>query len=307
MAMIDPYETLGIEKSATAAEIKARFRKLARKHHPDLHPGDEAAEARFKAISAANDLLSDPDLRRRYDAGEIDAAGAERPRQPHYRDFADGPAYGGHAAQDGFASRDDLEAFLREAFCDRSRASRARGPARGQDVSYALPVDFLDAANGATRTITLPDGKTLKVTIPEGAEDRQMLRLKGQGGPGFDGGPPGDAYVEIHIAPHAFFRRRDDDIHVDVPITLREAVLGAKIDVPTIGGTVSLTVPKGARMGGTLRLRGKGVLGRKSGQRGHQFVTLVVVPPAADEPELEAFLKDWTPRHPQNPRKEMMR
>lgn len=303
--MTDPYETLGVEKSATAAEIKARFRKLARKHHPDLHPDDQGAEARFKAISAANDLIGDPEKRRRFDAGEIDAVGAERPPQPSYRDFADAPGYGGHAAQDGFTSRDDMAAFLREAFGRGARGSGARGPARGADASYVLPVDFLDAANGAERTVTLPDGKTLRVTVPQGAEDRQMLRLRGQGGPGFEGGPPGDAYVELHVAPHAFFRRRDDDIHVEIPITLREAVLGAKIDVPTIDGAVSLTIPKGAVTGAALRLRGKGVLGRRTGVRGHQFVTLTVAPPHGDEPELEAFLKDWTPRHPQNPRKEM--
>lgn len=302
--MTDPYETLGLPKSATAAEIKAQFKKLARKHHPDLHPGDAGAEARFKAIAAAHDLLGDPEKRRRFDAGEIDAAGAERPPQPHYRDFADGP---GHAAQDGFASRDELEAFLREAFGRGAGGARARGPARGADVSYVLPVAFLDAANGATRTVTLPDGKTLNVTIPEGAQDRQMLRLRGQGGPGFDGGPAGDAYVELHVAPHAFFTRRDDDIHVTLPITLREAMLGAKIEVPTIGGPVSLTVPKGAATGAALRLRGRGVLGRSSGVRGHQFVTLTVVPPEGEEPELEAFLKGWTPRNPQDPRKEMLR
>lgn len=305
--MTDPYETLGVKKSATAAEIKAQFRKLARQCHPDLHPDDKGAEARFKAISAANDLLGDPEKRRRFDDGEIDAAGAERPRQPTYRDFADAPGYASHAAQDGFASRDDLEAFLREAFGRDSRGPRARGPARGPDASYVLPVDFLDAANGAQRTVTLPDGKTLTVTIPEGAEDRQMLRLRGQGGPGFDGGPPGDAYVELHVGPHAFLRRRDDDIHVEVPITLREAVLGGKIDVPTISGSVSLTLPKGSTTGAALRLRGKGVRNRKTGERGHQFVTLILVPPTGVEPELEAFLKDWTPRHSQNPRKEMMR
>lgn len=305
--MTDPYETLGVKKSASAAEIKAQFRKLARQNHPDLNPDDKGAEARFKAISGANDLLGDPEKRRRFDAGEIDAAGAERPRQPTYRDFADAPGYASHAAQDGFASREDLEAFLRETFGRTSRGSRERGPARGPDASYVLAVDFLDAANGAKRSVTLPDGKTLTVTIPEGAEDRQMLRLREQGGQGFDGGPPGDADVEIHVAPHAFFRRRDDDIHVEVPITLREAVLGAKIEVPTISGRVSLTVPKGAGTVAALRLRGKGVRNRKTGERGHQFVTLVVVPPNRDEPELEAFLKDWTPRHPQDPRKEMIR
>ena len=138
---------------------------------------------------------------------------------------------------------------------------------------------FLDAANGATRTITLPEGKTLQVTVPEGAEDRQMLRLKEQGMPGFGGGPPGDAYVELHVEPHPFFRRKDDNIHVEVPVTLKEAVLGGRIEVPTIGRPVTVTVPKGSNTGTTLRLRERGIRNRKTGQRGHQLITLKVVLP----------------------------
>ena len=169
-----------------------------------------------------------------------------------------------------------------------------------------LPVGFLEAVNGATRTITLPEGRTLQVTIPEGAEDRQMLRLKGQGMPGFGGGPAGDAYVELHVEPHRFFRRKDNNIHVDMPVTLKEAVLGARIEVPTIGGTVTMTVPKGSNSGTTLRLREKGVKDRKTGQRGHQLVTLRVVLPEGEEPELAAFLETWQPRAAQDPRKEML-
>lgn len=301
--MTDPYETLGLDRSASAQDVKARFKKLARKHHPDLHPGDAGAEGRFKDITTANDLLGDPERRRRFDAGEIDPAGVERPRRQTYRDFAEAPAAGTHAAQDGFGSREDLDAFLRQAF---GSGSRSRGgPARGEDLSYALPVDFLDAVNGASRAITLPDGRTLNVVIPEGSSDRQMLRLKGQGGRGFDGGSPGDAFVELHVAPHAFFRRRDDDILLEAPVTLHEAVLGGRIDVPTISGIVSLAVPKGAAMGPALRLRGKGALNPRTGARGHQFVTLKLQPPGGDEPELEAFLQGWTPRETRNPRREM--
>ncbi|MDP2124918.1 MAG: J domain-containing protein [Parvibaculum sp.] len=304
--MKDPYETLGVARSATDKEIKEAFKKLARKHHPDLHPGDKEAEARFKDISAANDLLKDKEKRRRFDAGEIDASGAEQPSQRFYRDFADGPAYASHAAQDGFAGNEDLEEFLAQAFGGGGQRARGTFRARGQDVSYALPVGFLEAVNGATRTITLPDGKVLQVTIPEGAEDRQMLRLKGQGMPGFGGGPAGDAYVELHVEPHRFFRRKDNNIHVDLPVTLKEAVLGARIEVPTIGGPVAMTVPKGANSGTTLRLREKGVRDRKTGQRGHQLVTLSVVLPAAEEPELVAFLESWQPKAEQNPRREML-
>ena len=305
--MKDPYETLGVARSATDKEIKDAFKKLARKFHPDLHPGDKDAEAKFKDISAANDLLRDKEKRRRFDAGETDASGAERPQERFYRDFADGPAYASHAAQDGFDSNEDLEEFLAKAFAGGGQRSQRTFRARGQDVSYVLPVSFLDAANGATHTITLPEGKTLQVTVPEGAEDRQMLRLKEQGMPGYGGGPPGDAYVELHIEPHPFFRRKDDNIHVEVPVTLREAMLGGRIQVPTIGQPVTVTVPKGSNTGTTLRLRERGIRNRKTGQRGHQLVTLKVVLPTAEEPELIEFLGSWQPKTEQDPRKEMER
>ena len=301
--MKDPYETLGVARSATDKEIKDAFKKLARKFHPDLHPDDKETETTFKDVSAANDLLKDKETRRRFDAGEIDASGAERPRERYYRDFADGSR---HAARDGFASKEDLEEFLARAFAGEGQSAKGSFRARGQDVSYVLPVGFLDAANGATRTITLPDGKTLKVTIPEGAENRQMLRLKELGMPGFGDGPAGDAYVELHLEPHPYFRRKDDNIHVEVPATLKEAVLGGRIEVPTINGPVALTVPKGSNTGTTLRLRNRGIRNRKSGQRGHQYITLKVVLPAAEEPELTAFLESWQPTHLQDPRKEML-
>jgi DnaJ-class molecular chaperone len=304
--MKDPYETLGVDRSATDKEIKDAFKKLARKFHPDLHPGDKDAEGRFKDISAAKDFLDDKEKRERFDAGDIDASGAERPQQRFYRDFADGPVHASHASQDGFASNEELEEFLSRAFAGGARQSERTFRVRGQDVTYVLPVDFLDLATGALRTITLPEGKTLQVTIPEGAEDRQTLRLKGQGMPGFGGGSPGDAYVELHAEPHRFFHRKDDNIHVEVPVTLKEAVLGARIEVPTIGGPVAVTVPKRSNTGTTLRLRGRGIRNRKSGQRGHEIITLKVVLPSAEEPELAAFLEMWQPKTQQNPRKEML-
>jgi DnaJ-class molecular chaperone len=304
--MKDPYETLGVSRSASDKDIKDAFKKLARKYHPDLHPGDKTAEAKFKDISAANDLLKDKEKRRRFDAGEIDATGAERPQERFYRDFADGPGYASHAEQDGFVSKEQLEEFLARAFAGGTQRSQGTFRARGQDASYVLPVGFLEVANGAVRTITLPEGKTLQVTIPEGAEDRQMLRLKGQGMPGFGDGPPGDAYVELHVQPHPFFRRKDDNIHVEVPVTLKEAALGARVEVPTISGPVTMSIPKGSNTGKTLRLRDKGIRNRKSGQRGHQLVTLKVVLPAVEEPELTAFLETWQPTNADDPRKEML-
>ncbi|MDP3525830.1 MAG: DnaJ C-terminal domain-containing protein [Hoeflea sp.] len=302
--MKNPYEILGVKQTATDQEIKAAFKALAKKHHPDLHPDDKAAEARFKEISGAHEFLKDKERRRRFDAGEIDASGAEKQQQRYYRDYA-GPA-GGHAAQDGFAGNDDLEDFFARAFGGGAGSRRASMKARGQDVSYTLRVAFRLAARGGVQKLQLPDGKTLNVTIPEGAEDRQTLRLKGQGGPGFNGGPNGDAFIELHIEPDAHFVRKDDNVHLEVPVTLKEAVLGAKIEVPTLTGPVSLTIPKGSNAGTRLRLKDRGIRNAKTGDRGHLYVTLKVVLPEGDEPELSAFLEGWTPKHAQNPRKEML-
>jgi DnaJ-class molecular chaperone len=309
--MKDPYEILGVPKSATDKEIKTAFKQIARKHHPDLHPDDKQSEAIFKDASAAYDLLKDKERRRRFDAGEIDATGAERPQQRYYRDYAGNGPFASHAAQDGFASNEELEEFLAQAFgrgrSERSGAAYGTRQARGIDVSYVLPVSFIEAATGAARTVTLPDGKTLKVSIPEGADDRQMLRLKGQGMPGFNGGPAGDAYVELHVEPHAFFERKDDNIHIEVPVTLKEAVLGARIDVPTITGAVKVTVPQASNTGTKLRLRGKGIRNSKTGQRGHQYITLKVMLPPGEEPELAKFLESWEPQNRKNPREEMLK
>ncbi len=315
--MKDPYETLGVARSATQKDIKDAFRKLTRKHHPDLNPDDPKAAEKFGAISAAHDLLADPETRRRFDAGEIDASGAETGGQRYYRDYADAPggggfswhdSGGGHARREGFASNAEFEDFLSRVFGGGGTGRRQRETSvRGADVSYSLEVSFLDAATGAQRAITLPDGKSLKLTVPEGARDRQTLRLKGQGMAGFGGGPAGDAYVELHIAPHAFFERRDDNIHVEVPVTLQEAVLGGKIEVPTIHGPVTLTVPPGSNTGKVLRLRNKGIRNRETGVHGHQMVRLKVVLPDAEEPELTEFLRSWRPRHRHDPREEMLR
>lgn len=311
--MKNPYEILGVKKTAADAEIKQAFKQLAKKFHPDLHPDDKQAEARFKDIAGAYEFLKDKDRRRRFDAGEIDASGAET-QQHYYRDYAGPSAAGTHAGQDGFAGNDDLQDFFSRAFGGMGggqRGGRGAGgsagmKARGQDVSYTLRVPFRAAAKGGVQKLQLPDGKTLNVTIPEGAEDRQTLRLKGQGMPGFGGGPAGDAYIELHIEPDAHFVRKDDDIHLEVPVTLSEAVLGAKIEVPTLSGPVSLTVPKGARTGARLRLKDRGIRNAKTGNKGHQYVTLKLVPPETEEPELAEFLASWKPRHGQNPRKEML-
>ena len=282
----DPYTVLGVKKDASQDEIQKAYRRLAKKLHPDLNPGNKQAEERFKEVSAAYDLLGDPDKRARFDRGEIDASGMERPRQRYYRDFAEGGAYASDAGFADFAGVDDI---LSQMF---GREGRANIRMRGSDVHYRLELDFLDAINGGKRQITLPDSSALDVNIPPGTRDGQILRLRGKGRPGMGGGPPGDALVEIEVRPHRIFTRKGDDIHVDLPISLGEAVLGGKVKVPTPSGTVTMTVPKWANTGTVLRLRGKGVP-RIDGSRGDEFVTLKVMLPEKPDPELEKFVAQW--------------
>lgn len=295
--MKDPYEVLGVEKTASEAAIRAAYRKLAKRHHPDLNPGKPEAAERFKEINAANDILSDKEKRARYDRGEIDAAGNEVPPQhPYYRDFGDTQEREKYRAD---ISPEDLESIFAHAFGGGRPFGAAAGrrfSARGPDAHYTLTVSFLDAANGTTRRITLPDGRTLDVHIPVGVRDGHILRLKGQGMPGLGDGPPGDALVEIAVAPHPLFRREGDDIIVELPVTIQEAVLGTKLEVPTVRGKVRLTIPPNSGTGTRLRLRGRGI------HQGHQFVQLHVVLPPAEEPELTAFMQSWQPRQAFNPR-----
>ena len=298
--MKDPYEVLGVAKTATPEEIRKAYRQLAKKLHPDLNPGDKHAEERFKEVSAANDLLSDPEKRRRYDAGEIDASGAEKaPQGRYYREYAGAAGHpyesaGGYA---DFAEGDDLFADLLR----RAREQARRAP--GADLHYELHIPFLDAVNGASRTITLPQGGTLDVAIPAGVEDGQILRLRGKGAPSPGEGPPGDALVQIVVEPHRYFTREGDDIHVELPITVKEAALGGEVRAPTTTGSVMLRVPKGSNTGDTLRLRGKGVKAR--GKTGDEFVKLKVVMPKTPDAELDAFLQGWTPPASYDPRREM--
>jgi DnaJ-class molecular chaperone len=300
--MKDPYETLGVAKTASADEIRTAYRKLAKKLHPDLNPGDKHAEEQFKEVSAANDLLSDPEKRRRYDAGEIDASGAEKapPHARYYRDYAaeGGHPYDGHSAYGDFAEGDDLFAELMRRAAEQAR----RRP--GADLHYELAVDFLDAVNGASKTITLPTGGTLEVSIPPGIEDGQIVRLRGKGALSPGEGPPGDALVQIAIRPHRYFTRQGDDILLELPITLKEAALGGEVRTPTPTGSVMLKVPKRSNAGDVLRLKGKGAK-RRDGGAGDELVKLKIVMPREPDPELEAFLGGWKPSSSYDPRKEM--
>ncbi|MGI9417554.1 MAG: DnaJ C-terminal domain-containing protein [Geminicoccaceae bacterium] len=294
----DLYSVLGVSRRASQDDIKRRYRKLAKELHPDLNPEDEEVADRFKQVSAAHAILSDPKKRASYDLGEIDDSGQARQRHGHYQDF------GGGAGQGGAFDESTLEGLFAEMF-GRGRRPGFRPAERGEDVAYTLKVDFLEAAKGAKKRVGIGDGQTLDIVIPPGIQEGQTLRLRGKGRPGVRGGPAGDAMVEIRIDPHPLFERRDRDIHLDLPISLGEAVLGGKIDVPTIDGPVTMTVPKGSNTGTTLRLKGRGIAGPKGGGRGNQYVRLsVTLPPASDE-DLEAFLERWSADHPYDPRKNL--
>lgn len=312
--MSDPYSVLGVSKTASEDDIRKAFRKLAKKHHPDLNPGDKKAEAKFKEISQANDILSDKDKRRRFDAGEIDAAGNEMPPRGFYRDQAGGPGgakYQRSGGQDEFV---DMGGIFSEMFGQRRGFGGGAegfegfggfGGGGGMPVTYSLSVPFLIAARGGKQRVGLPDGKTLDIDVPEGTTDGTTLRLKGQGMPGANGRPAGDAYVEIRVQPHAFFEARDSNVHVELPVTITEAALGGKVKVPTIGGPVMLNVPAGSNTGTSLRLKGRGLLDRKSGQRGDQYVKLKIVLPDAPDDKLKAFLESWEAGKSHDPRKDM--
>lgn len=300
--MKDPYDTLGVEPDASPDDIRKAYRRLAKKLHPDLNPGNKDSEERFKEASLANELLSDPEKRKRFDAGEIDASGTEKPRERYYKDYAaEAPAGSTYNNRSGFADFGDTDDLFTELFRQQAQQSR-RAP--GADVRYRLSVDFLDAVNGASKRITLPDGGTLDVSIPAGIQEGQTLRLRGKGARSAGEGAAGDALVEISILPHRFFTRIGDDIHLELPITLAEAVLGARIKAPTPSGSVMLAIPKGSNTGAVLRLKGKGVARR--GGHGDALVTLKVTLPQQSNPELEAFLTTWAPGPSYDPRWEML-
>lgn len=300
----DPYAALGLTKTATEAEIKKAYKRIARESHPDLNPGDPKAEARFKAASSAHDLLKDPERRARFDRGEIDAQGHDKPERRFYREYAEGPEATYHTSR-GFEDIDMSDVFS-DLFGRRAKGGGGGGgfSARGQDQHFTLEISFLDSVYGATQRLSLPGGGPLEVTIPQGVQDGQTIRLRGKGAPGFGEGPPGDALVTITVAPHPTFRREGDDIEIELPITFDEAVLGGKVETPTIDGKVALTIPKGATTGQMLRLRGRGV--KRGDRRGDQRVRLKIVSPPEIDSALSAFFEDWRKTHAYDPRKGMV-
>jgi DnaJ-class molecular chaperone len=310
----DPYKILGVPKTATQDEIKKAYRKLAKSLHPDLHPDDAAKLEQFKAVSAAYDLLGDPEKRRRFDAGEIDASGHERAERQFYHHYAGQDAGRRYDPGPGFGDAmgdEDLSDIFAQFYGGRTGGPGQGGfrrafHARGQDLRYHLEVDFLDVARGTRRSVTMPDGHTIEIAIPPGLRDGQTLRLRGKGGPGTGQGEPGDAFVTVSVRPHPVFTREGDDIEIELPITFDEAVLGAKVEVPTVSGTVSATIPKGASSGQRLRLRGKGIR-RPDGKAGDQIVRLKIVLPKRIDAGMEDLARHWRDKAGFDPRADMRR
>jgi DnaJ-class molecular chaperone len=303
---MDLYQRLGVQRGASEAEIKKAYRSLAKQLHPDRNTDNPNAAKRFGEVTAAYDLLSDKDKRARYDRGEIDEEG--NPKMPFGSGgFGGGGGFGGarpgqgggfEGFQGDTADLSDLfEGLFGGATGGRRQSGgfgnfrqRARPPQKGADIAYRLTVPFVEAATLAPQRITLADGKTIDLKLPNGLEDGTKIRLAGKGEQGPGGA--GDGLVTISIQPHPFYRREGNDIRMDLPVTLKEAVLGAKVKVPTPEGPVMLTIPKGSSSGKVLRLKGRGFTD-KSGKRGDQLVSLEIELPSGD-PELQAFAESWS-------------
>jgi DnaJ-class molecular chaperone len=300
--MRDPYSVLGLAKTASAAEIKSAFRKLAKKYHPDQSKEPKAKE-RFAEVGQAYEILGDEKKRAAYDRGEIDAEG--KPKAPQFEGFQAGPGGFrdfhfdfGSGAGPGHGIDPDIFA---EMFGGGMR-SRAKPPQRGEDVAVAVQVPLAQVATGGDVRVALPTGKTLDVAVPVGFEDGRTIRLRGQGEPGVRHGAPGDALVTLRYAPHPLFKVEGRDLRLDLPITLYEAVLGAKVRSPTLTGAVEITVPANASSGRVMRLRGKGLPGAGETAPGDLFLTLrIVLPPAGDE-ALADLMREWRDARPYDPR-----
>jgi DnaJ-class molecular chaperone len=326
--MRDPYEVLGVPRSANAAAIKSAFRKLAKKHHPDANKNDPKAAARFAELNSANEIIGDADKRQQFDRGEIDADG-----KPRFQGFpGGGPGAGARPGAGGFETHTfrsggagagaggfggGFEDILNSMFgAANARGGGRAGPGAGGarfefdpgtmavdlDVSVAMTVSLEEAVKGGEKRVRLPTGKELNVKIPPGVVAGQQIRLKGQG-ENAPGHPPGDLLITVSVAPHGFFKVDGSDLRLDLPITLYEAVLGGKVRVPTLGSAVELSIPKNTSSGRTFRLKGKGL--PKAGGNGDLLVTTRIMLPDGNDAELEALMQKWRDAHPYNPRSDL--
>ena len=322
--MRDPYEVLGVPRGASAAAIKSAYRKLAKKHHPDSNKNDPKAAARFSELNSANEIIGDEDKRKQFDRGEIDAEGKPRFQgfpgggfpggDPRARRSSPGGGFETHTFRTGAGGtgRGGFEDILNSMFSGAGRGGARPGTtfefdpggiALDLDLNVAMTVSLEEAVNGVEKRVRLPTGKELNVKIPAGVSAGQQIRLKGQGETA-PGHPPGDLLITVSIAPHAFFKVDGNDLRVDLPITLYEAVLGGKVRVPTLGGAVELSIPKNTSSGRTFRLKGKG-LPKAGGTAGDLFLTTRIMLPDGNHSELEALMQKWRDGHPYNPRSDL--
>jgi DnaJ-class molecular chaperone len=302
--MSDLYQRLGLTKGASKDEIKKAYRELAKKLHPDRNKDDEKIAERFKEVSAAYSILGDDNQRQQYDRGEIDDNG--NPMGP--QGFGGGRSGGfGHG---GFGARrsrdfdmDDAEDLFRSFFSFSGSGSKKQtsnpyttsSRSKGLDITYQVSIGFEESITGSSRRLKLNDGRSVDIKVPAGIKDGQVIRLSGQGGPGVGGAPKGDALVEVRVAAHPYYTRDGDDIHLELPISIDEAVLGGDIQVPTPSGRLTIRIPRSSSSGKRLRLKGKGVQ-KKSGEPGNMYVSLKIVLPEKRDLELEKQIKDWAPR-----------
>jgi DnaJ-class molecular chaperone len=306
----DPYTILGVSRTASQDEIKNAYRKLAKKHHPDLNPGNKSAEALFKEINSAYEKVGTAEERAKFDRGgdeetmRAEEASRARAQSSYYQSQQQGGG-GRYSSQFDFGDQSyGTNDFFENLFRGRQGGASARpGPVGGSDALYRMDVSFRDSILGADREITLPDaGKKLQIKVPPGVSSGSRLRFKNQGNAGMGGGPAGDAYVEISVQPQEGFKREGKDVIAELPVSFIEALLGAEIETPTLDGLVMLKIPPGVSTGTRLRVRGKGV--RTPADPGDQIVVLKVVTPKKVDPELQAAIRSWNGKFSYNPRQE---
>ncbi|MEO1543141.1 MAG: DnaJ C-terminal domain-containing protein [Pseudomonadota bacterium] len=316
---MDPYQVLGVDRAAADDDIRRAFRKLAKAYHPDLNPADTAAAEQFRKLSAAYDIIGDPPRRRQFDSGEIDASGQPKAQYGYGRSWADAAHGPGAGPGAGYGSFNGFSEIFEDVFGQRTAAgagprggfsqggdfagsyARADVAKSGSDVRYGLEIDLLEALEGTKKRVTMPGGGVLDLTVPAGIEHGQILRLRGKGGAGTNGGASGDALVEIKVRPHKLFSRVGNDIHAEAPVTIDEAVLGGRIEVSTVSGRVQLTLPPGTANGRVFRLKGKGVGGLPGKKAGDHFVTIRVVMPDTVDDDLRDFFQTWRTDHSYEP------